>query len=178
MNAARRSTIEPSPEPIQTANGFEHVFLVTSETGQQYRYVGSQYTCDAKTHLKLASETSCLRCPKCQQSLFRSSDESGLNFVRLETRGDAESVLQILTGANLQTMTPDKRIAASITKTQLLQMLGRGPEMLGAAQLAYGLQRSATSAKLLADANFVNGMLRQPCDLYREAYRLLTVFRV
>jgi len=170
-------TIMCSTASIQTSHGLEYTFLITSESGRQYRYEAVDFACDTRTHLELASETDCLHCPLCLQKLCRERSEwlgqvDGLGFMRLTSKEDVEAVLETLPDEKLHGMEPEKRLSAYISKAQLLELLGRGPEMLDAALKAYAFERNASTAYLLAGACFVNGQLVQSCDYYREAYSL------
>ena len=80
--------------------------------------------------------------------------------MRLNFKDDVEAVLEILTEEKLQGMKPEKRLSSYISRAQLLELLGRGPEMLDAAQRAYALERNASTANLLVLSFHIGSMKR------------------
>jgi hypothetical protein len=93
----------------------EYLFLITAESGEQFRYSNPDFVCDLKTHLELACETTCIHCPKCQQLLCRTKEQwgapaNGLGFMRLSSKEDAEVVLQTLTDEDLEKMPFSSRL--------------------------------------------------------------------
>jgi hypothetical protein len=168
------STIMRSVLPVQVDARLEYLFLITAESGEQFQYSNPDFVCDLKTHMELACETTCIRCPVCQQILCRTKEQwhesaEGLGFMRLSSKEDAEIVLRTFTEEDLEKMPTEQRLTAYKTKSHLLELLGRGPEMLDTARKAYALEKNAGTAHLMAQSHLINGMLEAACDHYQEA---------
>src|ERR1700720_2887830 len=135
MRKYKCSAIERSPYPVQTSKGLKHVYVITDEEGQTYTYE-KEFRCDAATHVSLAVQTNCLRCPKCKQLLRRDRSEwgkesvDGLGFLKIDSRQDAELVLGMLNEKLTKAESPKDRSSILTAITKMLHVLGRAPEML------------------------------------------------
>ena len=172
------STIRSSPYPVPTrTNGMQFVHVITAENGQRYVYENREFICDAETHVQLASETKCERCPKCQQLLLRDKSAwdaqqvSGLGLMKMESREDGLRVLEMIEGGLEKTTSVEERAHVLCSQAEMLLQLGR-PNSLQAAEEAYRLVKNARAATMLANSLVLVGRPKEAEEYFREAVSL------
>ena len=161
------STIQSSPYPVPTrTNGMQFVHLITAENGQKYVYESREFVCDAETHVSLASETKCERCPKCQKVLI-----ADLGLIKMESREDGLRVLEMIEEQLGQIQPVEERAHALCSKAEMLLQFGR-PSALQSAEEAYRLVKNARAATMLANSLALVGRPKEAEAYFREAVSL------
>jgi hypothetical protein len=96
----------------------------------------------------------------------------GLGFLKVDSRQDAESLLGMLNAKLTKAESPKDKSSILTAITKMLHVLGRGPEMLEAAEQNHLLAGDSYSAGYMAEALYINGRTDEACGLYRQSHVL------